>query len=151
MDHPRAPVPTCLSDVDGDKKLQSICRRVIRQHLLSVGNHSDLFNRIPKLGLPAPVNFTMEIQQESRRAFGTADVSIWADLSIYVCECINVQIYVHVYTCVCMGVCVHVLICHGVTSVKTQGWRDSPHELWSQRSKVAGNQVWQVHEPEWCS
>ena len=49
---PSVPVPNCLLDQDETICLKSLCRKVIRQHLLKIDLHSNLFGQTLILGLP---------------------------------------------------------------------------------------------------
>ena len=46
------PVPDCLLEENPIIHLKSFCRRIIRQHLLETDLHVNLFERVPRLGLP---------------------------------------------------------------------------------------------------
>ena len=46
------PVPDCLLEENPIIHLKSFCRRIIRQHLLETDLHVNLFDRVPRLGLP---------------------------------------------------------------------------------------------------
>ena len=45
-------VPDCLLDKNATIYLKSFCRKVIRQHLMKIDLHTNLFERTPRLGLP---------------------------------------------------------------------------------------------------
>ena len=50
------PVPEFLLNNDLKLCLKHLCREAIRKHLIDLDPHENLFNRIPKLGLPSLVN-----------------------------------------------------------------------------------------------
>ena len=43
-------------DLQSQFNLMDICRRRIRDHLLELDPHTNLFSRVPRLGLPAPIS-----------------------------------------------------------------------------------------------
>ena len=45
-------VPDCLLQENPNISLKSICSRTIRQHLLTIDLHRNLFQRVPRFGLP---------------------------------------------------------------------------------------------------
>ena len=47
------PTPLFLLDIKQNMQLKHICREAIRNHLLKLDPHQNLFGRIPKLGLPS--------------------------------------------------------------------------------------------------
>ena len=49
-------IPDCLKFKDLQLLLKQICREAIRKHLLDLDPHSNLFCRIPRLGLPQLLN-----------------------------------------------------------------------------------------------
>ena len=48
-------IPECITQESNQFTLQNACRKAIRKRLLDIDFHVHLFNRIDKLGLPAPV------------------------------------------------------------------------------------------------
>ena len=48
-------IPQCITQRSNKFTLQNTCRKAIRKYLLDTDFHAHLFNRIDKLGLPAPV------------------------------------------------------------------------------------------------
>ena len=48
-------IPECITQESNQFTLQNACRKAIRKRLLGIDFHAHLFNRIDKLGLPAPV------------------------------------------------------------------------------------------------
>ena len=53
---PKRLIPDCLNFDDLQLELKHICREAIRKHLLELDPHSNLFGRIPRLGLPEVLN-----------------------------------------------------------------------------------------------
>ena len=53
---PEYMIPDFLKFEDLQLELKHICREAIRKHLLKLDLHSNLFNRIPRLGLPEVLN-----------------------------------------------------------------------------------------------
>ena len=49
-------VPEYLQKLEQNLELKNLCRKAIRKHLIDLDPHDNLFNRIPKLGLPSLVN-----------------------------------------------------------------------------------------------
>ena len=47
--------PECITQESNQFTLQNVCRKAIRKCLLGIDFHAHLFNRIDKLGLPAPI------------------------------------------------------------------------------------------------
>ena len=49
--------------------LKHLCRKTIRNHLITLDKHSHLFNRVPRLGLPSGLNtyllYSMSIQEDA--------------------------------------------------------------------------------------
>ena len=52
---PAVPVPSTIIHIEKDLSLRNLCRNAVRKQLLKFDEHSNLLEKIPKLGMPGPM------------------------------------------------------------------------------------------------